>query len=61
MALKTLSDLVRYLMARGCDGAAALLFLLWKVEQDLRCELHAWKHALHTGYAWGQAFSGWGL
>ncbi len=61
MALKTLSDLVRYLVSRGQDGAATLAFLLFGLEQVARRELHAWKVALHTGYAWGQALSGWGL
>lgn len=61
MALKTLSDLVRYLVWRGRDGAAALLFLLWGFEQLARRELHEWRRALYTGYAWGQALSGWGL
>jgi hypothetical protein len=43
------------------DGAALLLFFLWHCEMRIRTELHEWKHALHTGYAWGQVFTGWGL
>lgn len=61
MAPKTLSEFVLYLVSRGRDGAAALAFLLWSIELRVREEIHAWKHALYCGYAWGQAFTGWGL
>ena len=60
MASKTLSDLVRYLASRGCDGVAALLFLLWRVEQTTRYQFGQ----LVSGVKMGIALSGfraWGF
>ncbi len=57
MARKYLSGLI----STGRDGVAFLLFVVWLCDMRLRVELHEWKHALHTGFAWGQIFTGWGL
>ena len=61
MALQTLSDLLRLLRDRGGDAVAALVFLLLAAEHRARYEWAEFKRALYVGYAWGQAFSGWGL
>lgn len=61
MAPKTLSELAAALVAKGRDGVAILLFLLWSFEFRTREWLHAeilgWKRAI----GWGLAFSGWGI
>jgi hypothetical protein len=61
MAPKTLSEFLRLLLSRGRDVVASLLFLMLAAEYRVRVEIHEWKQALYTGYAWGQALTGWGL
>lgn len=61
MAPKTLSEFLRLLLSWGGDVAASLLCLMLAAEYRIRFELCEWKRALHTGFAWGQALTGWGL
>lgn len=48
-------------VSRACHGIAGLLFFLWHCENRVRTELHECKAGFRAGYAWGQAFTGWGL
>lgn len=69
MALKTLSDLVLYLVSRGQDGAATLAFLLFGVQQIGRAHVHTARfyvgefvNACRVAYAWSPGFyAPWGI
>jgi hypothetical protein len=52
---------IALVVSRACDGVAWLLFFLWGCEQRARLGLHECKSKLLEGYAWGQAYTGWGL